>query len=137
MAYKTTEAIEMAMYEAVEEFVTENIGGGFYPSDCRPADSQAEDAVLTVSYVNAEQVQEGRAKLNIYVADIDNGSGRPVPNKARLEELAELGDELIERWNAADTNYDYYLSAGTTTLADPEIKQHFVNINIGFRLITF
>lgn len=137
MAKKSTALIEQEMYEALEELVTGKVGGGFYQSDCRPAGSKAEDAVLTVSFASASQIQEGRAKLNIYVPDIDNGSGRMVPDKARLQELSAIDEEVIDTLNDADTDYSYYLSQATHTVAEPDIQQHFVNINIGFSRITF
>lgn len=137
MAKKSTAQIEQEMYEALEPFMTGKIGGGFYPSDCRPGDSAQEDAVLTVTYANASQVQAGRAKLNIHVPDIDCGSNRAVPNKTRLQELSQLDEAIIECLNEADTDYLFYLSDATHTLAEPEARQHFVNINIGFKLFTF
>lgn len=137
MATKSTTQIEQEMYEVLESFMTGKIGGGFYPSDCRPGNSAQEDAVLTVTYANASQVQAGRAKLNIYVPDIDCGSNRAVPDKARLQELSQLDEAIIELLNEADTDYLYYLSQATHAMADPEILQHFVNINIGFKLINF
>lgn len=137
MARKSTALIEQQMYEALESLIVSNIRGGFYPSDCRPANSKAEDAVLTTTYASASQIQTGRAKLNIYVPDIDCGSGRAVPDKARIQELSQLDEAIINTLNAADTDYLFYLSQASHTIADPEIEQHFVNINIGFRLITF
>lgn len=137
MATKDTSRIEQEMYEALEALMTANVRGGFYPSDCRPANSREEDAVLTATYASANQVQAGRAKLNIYVPDIDCGLGRAMPDKTRLQELAAISEQVIDTLNAADTDYDFYLSQATHTMADPEIEQHFVNISIGFRLITF
>ncbi len=137
MAIRSTAIIEQQMYEYLEGFMADKVSGGFYPSDCRPGNSTQEDAVLTVSYANASQIQAGRAKLNIYVPDIDCGSNRLVPNKARLQELTQLDEAVINTLNEADTDYLYYLSAATHTIGDPDIRQHFVNINIGFKLITF
>lgn len=137
MARKSTTQIEQEMYEVLEPFMTGKINGGFYQSDCRPGDSAEEDAVLTVTYASASQVQTGRAKLNIYVPDIDCGSNRAVPDKARLQKLTQLDEAIIELLNAADTDYLYSLSQATHTLAEPETQQHFVNINIEFQLITF
>lgn len=125
------------MYEVLESLITSHIGGGFYPSDCRPANSKAEDAVLTATYATASQIQTGRAKLNIYVPDIDCGIGRAVPDKTRIQELVQLDEAIIDTLNAADTDYNFYLSQATHTIADAEIEQHFININIGFSLITF
>ncbi len=137
MATKSTAHIEQEMYEALERLITAHIRGGFYPSDCRPANSKSEDAVLTATYATATQVQRGRAKLNIYVPDIDCGVGRAVPDKARIQELSQLDDTIIDTLNDADTDYLFYLSQATHTMAEPDIEQHFININIGFRLITF
>ena len=110
---------------------------GLYPSDCRPLNSQLEDVVITVSSASAEQIQEGRARVNIYVPDIDNNSGRLVPDKERLEELAALDEEVLAILNDADTDFDFELFQATAAIADPNIKQHFVNINLEFKYITF
>ena len=80
MATKGLTTIEMEMYAALEELMGRTIKGTFYPSETRPLDADTEDAVLTVSNVTADQIQEGRARLNIYVPDIDNGGGSLVPD---------------------------------------------------------
>lgn len=125
------------MYDALEHFFDGKISGCFYPSDCRPADSKVEDAVLTVSNATAEQIQEGRARVNIFVPDIDAGVGRPVPYKERLDELSSLDEAIIETLNDADTDYYFDLFNATETINAEDIKQHFVNINIEFKYITF
>lgn len=125
------------MYDALEHFFDGKISGAFYPSDCRPADSVVEDAVLTVSNATAEQVQDGVARVNIYVPDIDNGSGRPVPDKDRLTALSELDEQIIDVLNGADTDYEFDLAKATETINAEEIKQHFVNITIEFNHVTF
>lgn len=125
------------MYDALEHFFDGKLSGAFYPSDCRPADSEVEDAVLTVSNATAEQIQDGIARINIYVPDLDNGSGRPVPNKDRLAELSDLDEQIIDVLNEADTDYEFDLSKATETINAEDIKQHFVNITIEFKYITF
>lgn len=137
MARKATSRIEQEMFDALETFFVGRISGSFYPSDCRPADSKVEDAVLTVSQATAEQIQEGRARINIFVPDIDNGTGRPVPDKDRLIALSELDEQIIDVLNEADTDYEFDLSKGTETINAEAIKQHFVNITIEFKYITF
>lgn len=137
MARKATSRIEQEMFDALETFFVGRISGGFYPSDCRPADSKVEDAVLTVSQATAEQIQEGRARINIFVPDIDNGTGRPVPNKERLGVLSALDELIIDTLNNSDTDYCFDLSQATGTVNADDIKQHFVNIEIEFKLITF
>lgn len=125
------------MYDALEHFFEGKISGKFYPSDCRLADSEVEDAVLTVSNATAEQIQDGIARINIYVPDLDNGSGRPVPDKDRLIALSELDEQIIDVLNEADTDYEFDLAKGTETINAEAIKQHFVNITIEFNHVTF
>lgn len=137
MARKATSRIEQEMYDALEHFFEGKISGEFYPSDCRTADSEVEDAVLTVSNATAEQIQDGIARINIYVPDLDNGSGRPVPDKDRLIAISELDEQIIDVLNKADTDYEFDLSKGTETINAEAIKQHFVNITIEFKYITF
>lgn len=137
MARKATSRIEQEMFDALETFFVGKISGNFYPSDCRPADSKVEDAVLTVSKATADQIQEGRARINVFVPDIDNGTGRPVPNKERLDELSSLDELIIDTLNNSDTDYYFDLSQATETVNAVDIKQHFVNIEIEFKLVTF
>ncbi|WP_455670229.1 hypothetical protein [Phocaeicola faecalis] len=137
MARKATSKIEQEMYDALEHFFDGKISGAFYPSDCRPADSEVEDVVLTVSNATAEQIQDGIARINIYVPDLDNGSGRPVPDKDRLAVLSDLDEQIIDVLNEADTDFEFDLSKGTETINAEAIKQHFVNITIEFKYITF
>lgn len=137
MARKTTSRIEQDMYDALEHFFEGKISGEFYPSDCRPADSEVEDAVLTVSNATSEQIQDGIARINIYVPDLDNGSGRPVPDKDRLIAISELDEQIIDVLNEADTDYEFDLAKSTETINAEAIKQHFVNITIEFNHVTF
>lgn len=137
MARKNTITIEQEMVAALEPFLSDIVSGSVYPSDCRPLNSKFEDAVITVSSASAEQIQEGRARLNIYVPDIDNNSGRLVPDKERLEELAALDEEVVAVLNASNSDYEFDLFQATAAIADPDIKQHFVNINLEFKYITF
>ena len=133
MARGTTQ-IELEMYAALEELMGGMITGTFYPSDLRPLDANTEDAVLTVSNVTAAQIQEGRARLNIYVPDIDNGGTRLVPDKARLMELEKMTDKVVETLNEADTAYIFDLFQATATIAVPWKSEHFLNIGIHFKL---
>lgn len=137
MAKKGTTKIELEMYAALEELMGSTIQGTFYPSDLRPLDASTEDAVLTVSNATATQIQEGRARLNIFVPDIDNGGATLVPDKARLMELEELTDKVVETLNEADTAYIFDLFQATATIAVPGKNEHFLNIGIHFKLANF
>lgn len=137
MAQKSVITIEMEMYSGLASFFEGKISGGFYPRDCRPLDSHVEDAVLTVSNSTADQIQEGRARLNIFVPDLDNGIGRRVPDITRLEELSALDEAVIAALNNLDSDYQFSLFQATDTIAVPDVDEHFVNINIQFKRVTF
>lgn len=137
MARKGLTQIELEMYAALEELMGKTIKGTFYPSEVRPLEATTEDAVLTVSNATADQIQEGRARLNIYVPDINNGGESLVPDKGRLAELEAITDTVVEKLNEADTAYTFDLFQATATIAVPEKSEHFVNIGIHFKLATF
>lgn len=137
MARKNALTIENEVFDALEHLFEGRISGSLYPRDCRPIDSKLEDAVILVSNVSAGQIQEGRARLNIYVPDIDNGYGRLVPDIGRLEEIAAIDEEVVACLNEYDTDYEFGLFQATSTIAAPDINQHFVNINLEFRYVTF
>lgn len=137
MARKNNIKIEQDMFNALQPFLEGKISGALYLPDCRPLDSKLEDAVITVADTSAEQIQEGRARLNIYVPDIDNNTGSLVPDIGRLDEIAGLDEALIAVLNASDTDYQFGLFQATKSIAEHGTKQHFVNINIEFSHITF
>lgn len=137
MAAKNELTIADAIYTAIRGYVKQRITGDVYHKDCRPADSKKEDALVVVSTATADQIQEGRAKVNIFVPDIDNGSGRLVLNKDRLQELATMESDIIQLLNDADSDYLWWLSSMTQFVEDPSTKEHFVNINLGFQIVTF
>lgn len=142
MSIKTNEQIEQFIWDTLAPLLSKEqgtgiISGDLYPEDCRPLDSELEDAVIAVSSGYPGQTQSGRARLNIYVPDIDAGLGRKVKDKGRLEELSKFDKVVVNMLNAADTDYLWDMFATTATIADPNIKQHFVNINLEFDCITF
>lgn len=137
MAIKGTPQIEQDIYDTLEAFFSGRIGGSLYLEDCRPLDSKLEDAVIAVSTAGAGQIQEGKAKINIYVPDIDNGSGHPVPYKDRIQEVSEFAEPIIEALNDFDTDYEFKLDRAAKVYVNHENKQHFVNISIQFNRITF
>lgn len=137
MARKSTIRIELEMYSALEALMEQTIKGTFYSSGLRPDNAETEDAVLTVSNADAGQIEQGRARLNIFVPDINCGQPTKVADKARLDELAAIQDKVIETLNEADTDYLFDLFQATQIVAVPDKDEHFVNINISFRLVTF
>lgn len=139
MARKSTIRIEMEMYNALETFMGKTIKGTFYPGSTiqRPDTATSEDAVLTVSSADAEQIEQGIARLNIYVPDIDCGMPTKVGNTGRLDELAAADEEVVDTLNGADTDYLFALKQATQVLSVPGKSEHFVNITMRFNLVTF
>ena len=96
----------MEMYNVLETLMGNTIKGTFYPGSTiqRPDTATSEDAVLTVSSADAEQIEQGIARLNIYVPDIDCGMPTKVGNTGRLDELAAADEEVVDTLNGADTD---------------------------------
>ncbi|MCQ2257830.1 MAG: hypothetical protein MJZ41_07555 [Bacteroidaceae bacterium] len=134
---KGTESIEMDIFKAIATSIEGEVSGSVYFEGDRPTDSMLEDVCIACSSVNAKQIQEGTAKVNIYVRDIDNGSGRLVKNKGRLLELEPLAGLIVSLLNDADTDYAWSLSPAPHTIRQEATQEHFLNINLFFKLINF
>ena len=137
MSKYSTLDIGQHIYNIIAPTLRERLSGEVYPEDCRPLDSNDEDAVIVVISALASQIQSGRARINIYVADIDNGASRAVPNIGRLQEIASWGADIVDELNDADTDFNFDLSQAPQMVADNEIRQHFISIVLDFKRITF
>lgn len=113
------------------------IKGNFFLSGMRPDNAETEDAVLTVSFADAGQFEQGKARLNIFVPNIDCGFPSKVADKARLEQLASVDESVIDTLNEADTDYLFELAQATQTFQVQGKDESFVNITIAFKLVTF
>lgn len=135
---KGASQIEQDIFNVLESFFSGVIGGTVYMQGCRPLDAATEDVVIAVTSGNADQIQIGRVRINIYVSDIDNNSGTPVPNKGRIQELEKFDSAVVVALNTAlFEEYEFYLFEMTDTVKVEEINQHFVNIKLEFERITF
>lgn len=137
MSVKSTLRIEQEMFKALESLMSRTIKGTFYLSTMRPYNANTEDAVVAVSFADAQQIEQGRARLNIFVQDIDCGYTSKVANIERLDELASIDELVIETLNEADTDYLFELAQATQMFEVQGKDEHFVNITINFKLITF
>lgn len=138
MSKKGTSQIEQDVFNVLESFFSGVIGGTVYMQGCRPLDAATEDVVIAVTSGDADQIQIGRARINIYVPDIDNNSGTPVPNKGRIQELEKFDSAVVVALNTVlFEEYEFYLFEMTDTVKVEEINQHFVNIKLEFERITF
>lgn len=138
MGKKNALKIEDDIYNVLMDVFSGIISGTLYKEGTRPLDATTEDAVIIVSGGDAEQIQTGRAHINIYVLDVDNGSGNLVEDKTRLTELSGHDEAIVEALNEALLEeYSFRLNKMTDTFAEPDIKQHFVNVNLEFERTTF
>lgn len=130
---------EQNLFDLLKSYLATAIEGcTLYKSGCRPLDSRSVDAVIGISSANAEQIQIGRAHLNIYVPDIDNGNGTLVPDKLRMVAISRLSDELIDYLNICTADeYRFYLYQAPQAYEESDIRQHFVDFPIEFERITF
>ena len=135
---KSEDQIEQDVYDLLRSYLKTVIHGEVYRNECRPGDSQSEDAVIAVSNASADQIQVGHVYVNIYVPDINNGTGFLVPDKDRLKELSELHESFCEYMNERTTDeYTFYPGKAAKTIAEPDIHQHFVSMDIEFQRTTF
>lgn len=135
---QTGEDLEQYVYDALAPLLSHEQGAGvisgdLYPEDCRPMDSDKEDAIIAVGEGDPSQIQSGHVRINIYVPDIDCGFGRKVKDKGRCQDIASLDKEIVRLLNAASPQYLWRLFRTTRTFAEPDIDQHFVNVNLAFK----
>ncbi|MCQ2105938.1 MAG: hypothetical protein MJZ26_09115 [Fibrobacter sp.] len=134
---KSEEQIELFIFEALKDFLEDTITGKVYRSECRPLDSTGEDAVISVSAADAEQIQRGMAKVNIYVNDTDNGTGSLVPSKGKTTALSTMDAYIVEILNSKDAEYNWRLEKATRTMKSQYGNQHFVSVSLEFKRTTF
>lgn len=125
--------IEQDVYNLLKNELKGIIGGKVYKSGCRPMDAKTEDAVISVSDATADQIQLGHVLINIYVPDI-----KGMPNKSRLMELCKKHEAICELMNSLKADeYSFKPGRAASAIEEPDIKQHFANLNIEFERITF
>ncbi len=118
---------EEDIYELIRDFFESRISGKVYKSETRPTDSEAEDAAIHGVSLSGGQFQAGGFTILVFTPDVDNGTGRLMPNKSRLVEFAGWAEELLQHMQGK-TN-EYALSHGANPISQgnyPGGKEHFV-----------
>lgn len=116
------------------ELATE-ISGGVYRNGLRPRDSRLEDAVVIFTTGLPDEIETGVVTVNIYVPDIDPyENGVLVEDGERTETLEILAQGWVDSLLGSGTNYVFELRQTIYTEAEPDIKQHFVVVKMGYRL---
>lgn len=129
---KTASEIESDMHALVNSSALKaTITGSIYREGYRPMNAKTEDVVISFLTGLDAQTQTGVVNLNIYVADIDNGSEVLVKNGARCRALEMLANQIILGFTPGE--YKYSLGGIIQTFAAEGTKQHYVNARIKFQ----
>lgn len=111
------------------------ISGSIYKSGMRPINAKSEDAIVSFMTGLDSEIQTGVVNVNIYVPNIDNGSGSLVKNASRCRTIEVLINSIVQELVPGD--YRFALGAIVQTFPADEINQHFINAKIKFELVTF
>lgn len=119
-----------------ESGLADFVSGELYKNS-RPLNSQLEDIVVSFKTGLDGEIQEGAVTVNIWIPDIDNGSGEKIMNSARCTEIEAKANDAIPHGVSPDHEYRFSLGNMIRTFKEPEIEQHFVNVDLRFELTTF
>ena len=129
--------IEQDIYDALTGFFAGVIDGTLYMSDTRPRDSATEDAVIVAGAPSGEQWQNGRVRILVFVQDIDNGTGSPVKDTDRIQQIEAIAEPLIDSLHEALPEYAFELFEAPDHGQVPTTSEHFVNIHLQYTRQTF
>lgn len=135
---KTTFDTDAILFSLLNASPVKNaIDGGIYVGDDRPADSTDEDIVVnSISLTQDFLPQIGTSNVNIYVSDTNKkikGVQQLQANRTRLKALSEKAMAVLRGANITGLKL---IPESQVTLAEPSVKQHYVNIRIAWNIQT-
>lgn len=135
---KTTFDTDAILFDLLSKSPVKNaISGGIYVGDDRPDNSTDEDIVVNSITLTQDYLpQIGTSNVNIYVADSNKkikGKQQLKANRTRLKSLSEKAMEVLR--GARITGLKL-IPTSQVTLAEPDVKQHYVNIRIEWNIQT-
>jgi hypothetical protein len=105
--------------------------------DDRPDDSANEDIVVNSIDLTQDYLpQTGSSNVNIYVPDAKvkiDGKQQQQANRSRLKDLSEKTMDILRGANVTGLKLT---PVSQRILAEPSIKQHYVNIRIEWNIQT-
>lgn len=119
------------------------VKGDVYKEGTRPLNALSEDVVINFVSGTASQIQSGIVNINVFVPDIDNGSGNMVCDVSRCRDIEGIATAWIEStlddelYSLNLDSYRFTLDEMMRTMRYEDNKQHFVNIQLKFDYITF
>lgn len=135
------EVLENRLYAIAKAFNDSelNVSGNVYYRGLRPiqknASSYKEDIVVAFLTGDGEDVQAGTCLVNVYVPDVQAGSGMYYTDKARCALIAESLEQFPKFANQSDKEIYFKQKGMIATLAEEEIKQHFVSLKMEFKVL--
>ena len=110
--------------------ITSAISGSIY-IDERPDSSEDEDIVVeTIDLTQDFIPQSGTSSINIHVSDINiqiNGKQQKKANRERLKSLTTI---VLDALKSAKIEGLALIVTNQTTIKEPTINQHYVNIRV-------
>ena len=134
---KTAKDIQTDFYTLLKDSdLAAMVNGIVYRDGFRPRDSKKEDIVIIYSAGEDDgEIQSGIVTLNIYVPDIlPCKNGTMVENAARTAKIERAAQEWYESIRGVMPEYILRLYNTIHTTADEDINQHFVVVQVKYRL---
>lgn len=136
---KSAENIERDVYNIIKKSLLGSaIKGAVYRKDMRLDDAKTEDIVVKFLAGLNTQVQHGVVVVNIYVPDIEiTNRSVKVKNLKRVEFFQDLVNEVLEAIDETETEYEFETDSTPTSMKAEGMEQHFINVRLNFKRITF
>ena len=134
---KTAKDIQTDFYTLLKDSdLAAMVNGIVYRDGFRPRDSKKEDIVIIYSAGEDDgEIQSGIVTINIYVPDIlPYKNGTMVENAARTAKIERAAQEWYESIRGVMPEYIFRLYNTIHTTADEDINQHFVVVQVKYRL---
>jgi len=133
---KTGSTFEKEVYRLLSDSELKTaISGDIYREGMRPFNSDKEDAVISFLAGTDGQIQIGTVNVNVYVPDIQAGVRKKVKDVKRCNEVEEVCQRVSESLKLS--GFLFSTSHIIQTFPEPEIEQHFVNMKLNFKYVTF
>jgi hypothetical protein len=131
---KQTYDIESIVYQDLKknQALTDELNGGIYLGQ-RPLNSDKEDVVIsTIALTQEFKPQLATTNINVHVADKTvaiGGIQQKVEDRVRLKQLSAL---VLSAIRSSSIQGIKIVVENQSTLTEPDISQHFVNIRINW-----
>lgn len=112
------------------------VTGQIYKDGMRPLNAKTEDIVVSFFTGLDGEIQEGFVNVNIYVPDVDNSGSGLIKDSARCKVIEAAANDLFLT-HTLFGDYHIALASMIKTFKVEDVKQHFINCKIYFRLSTF